>query len=638
MKKLQSKNSNMSGSCRIFPSHGILSALRACELRGIPSKSVTRSCYALLGFLLSTVVVNSVSALTYSNNTDVTFTFNPTISLSVSGDLVIDNLSPNNSADSNTITVTASSNAPVGYTLYTNVGDSSNNYTDLRMSSSDSTNVFGVLPSAVASLANMGDSKWGYSYCNNSNDCTSSSNWVQGSVGSTTAGYGKMPLYNDASHNGDVKLADTNNSNATTINFKIGAKASGSQAAGTYTNVINFINVPKVITTNYTLSYADNSGTTTTGTLPANTTGTTTDGTFTISTTRPTNTNADYVFRGWCTVDNSSDVTACPSNGSIIFPGDLYVINSTNASWSSTVYAVWQSNYVPFCDTHTCMQDVNSASLATLLPNVGDTTTLYDKRDETPYIVGKLADNNYWMLENLSLDLVAVSLDDLKGTAGSPNTNASDTTLGHLKNGGGSSPYTGTAVAYAGSSNAYDTPQVAVSGNCNNVYCVNDPESGKWISDSVTQETINGKTSIAQGKIGAYYNYCAASAGSYCYASGSGTGNATEDICPAGWRLPTGNSSGEFNALYSQYSSGSPSQIAAFQTALHTPLSGRFYSGKAYYQGYYGYFWSSTFGNGDSMYRLNVDSSFVNPFGSDRRDYSYSVRCILSSSQISDNF
>ena len=56
-------------------------------------------------------------------------------------------------------------------------------------------------------------------------------------------------------------------------------------------------------------------------------------------------------------------------------------------------------------------------------------------------------------------------------------------------------------------------------------------------------------------KVGVYYNYCAASAGSYCYDESKGTGNASYDLCPAGWRMPTSGSSGEYKALYTAYSS-----------------------------------------------------------------------------------
>ncbi|MBQ1540075.1 hypothetical protein IIZ72_00725, partial [Candidatus Saccharibacteria bacterium] len=266
--------------------------------------------------------------------------------------------------------------------------------------------------------------------------------------------------------------------------------------------------------------------------------------------------------------------------------------------------------------------------------------------------VGKHADGNLWMLDNLALDIVATDLNTLKG-----NTNASDTTLEYLKgthvrgdgNITGDTNYPTASVGYFDTNNYYSIPKIAISGDCNDAYCVNDPESGKWTSDSTTQTTINSVTSIAQGKIGIYYNYCAASAGSYCYGSGAriNTGSpssdpntsslrdVTEDICPSGWRLPTSDNEsapyGEFKTLYDLYSGGTPSQVAAFQTALSTPLSGTFGSGKAYFQGDLGSFWSSTWFSTTYMKRLYVSSSNVNPSADDTRYHGFSVRCILGS-------
>ena len=204
----------------------------------------------------------------------------------------------------------------------------------------------------------------------------------------------------------------------------------------------------------------------------------------------------------------------------------------------------------------------------------------------------------------------------------------------------GNYPTAGVSKAWTSSTqNYYSVPMIAVDGSCYN-FCVNDSNSGQWSYDSETSETINGVTSIVQGKIGVYYNYCAASAGSYCYGNGtSNTGSpssdpdtttlldVTEDICPAGWRLPTSDSGGEFQALYTAYSSN----VNNFQTALSTPLSGFFDSGKADYQGYNGYFWSSTWSNTSAMRYLRVYSSAVTPSSSGYRYFGFSVRCILSS-------
>ncbi|MBO4276109.1 hypothetical protein J5868_00130, partial [Candidatus Saccharibacteria bacterium] len=282
----------------------------------------------------------------------------------------------------------------------------------------------------------------------------------------------------------------------------------------------------------------------------------------------------------------------------------------------------------------------------------GNRYYLRDSRDGKPYCVGKLADGNLWMLDNLALDIVTTGLNTLKG-----NTNASDTTLEYLKgthvrgdgNITGDTNYPTAGVGYFDTNNYYSIPKIAISGDCNNDYCVNDPETGKWTSDSTTQATINDTTSVAQGKIGIYYNYCAASAGSYCYGSGtdytgspssdpntSSLRDVTEDICPSGWRLPTSDNSstpyGEFKTLYNLYSSGTPNQPAAFQTALSTPLSGYFYSGKAYSQGKNGRFWSSTWSGTSSMRFLLVEyNSLIGLSNSLSRYYGFSVRCILGS-------
>ena len=68
-------------------------------------------------------VAGSASAITYQNSTNVEFTFNPTINVSLSSsDLVISNLSPGGTADSNIITATVSTNAGYGYYLSATTG------------------------------------------------------------------------------------------------------------------------------------------------------------------------------------------------------------------------------------------------------------------------------------------------------------------------------------------------------------------------------------------------------------------------------------------------------------------------------------------------------------------------------------
>ena len=260
------------------------------------------------------------------------------------------------------------------------------------------------------------------------------------------------------------------------------------------------------------------------------------------------------------------------------------------------------------------MQEVNPGAdgCPSTIPT-DQTYQLSDSRDGTTYNVARLADGNCWMLDNLALDLTNASV-QINLTADT--TNATNTTLGYLKNGGGSSPYAVNAVRAKTKSG-----------------------TGTW-SDSYTDPYIitgyendipSDSTSTAGGyRIGTYYNYCAASAGSYCYDSSSSTGDATEDICPKGWRMPIGGSNGEYQALFSN---ASYNTYVNYRAALHLPLSGSFSNGSgSQNQGSRGLFWSSTRSNGSlMMYNLGLDDDFVGPSGISSRFYGFSVRCILGS-------
>ncbi len=286
----------------------------------------------------------------------------------------------------------------------------------------------------------------------------------------------------------------------------------------------------------------------------------------------------------------------------------------------------------------------------------GTSYSLTDKRDGKSYNVAKLADGKVWMRENLAIDLTTLTQAQLYGIDSDAGkmTNASNESLGYLKGtttGTSSNKWPTAAVSKtwtSSSENYFSVPMIAVdsttSGGCSNAACVDDPSSGLWSYNSVTPATINNMSSLIQGKLGVYYNYCAASAGSYCYGNGtSNTGSpssdpntstlqdVTEDICPAGWRLPTGYTDGEYQALYETYSSSSPSQVEAFETALSTPLVGQFDSGNAKYQGVWSVFWTSTWATNNNMRAMYVDSTSVHATDGSNRRNGYSVRCTLNS-------
>ena len=324
-------------------------------------------------------------------------------------------------------------------------------------------------------------------------------------------------------------------------------------------------------------------------------------------------TRPGFRYLGWCNViPTSSGGTDLCTGGTSYQPSATLTLDQTGTGNNFHFYAMWEE----VCFGYTKMQDITSATVSTLLPNVGSTATVCDVRDGTKYTIGKLADGKVWLLDNLALDLTNSTV--LNGMNES-NTHASNTTLNYLKGTTTRDPstdpdgqYAIAAVSNWTSSNSYSAPLV----NLTNKDVIP--------SDATSQ--------AGQYKVGGYYNYCAASAGSYCYgngtSAGTSSGDATEDICPKGWRMPIGNTTGEYQALYNN---ASYNTNANYRYALRLPLSGYFYDGLAGNQGSIGRFWSSTRTNNYSMYRLGLGTSNVYPSGSENHYYGISVRCVLGS-------
>ncbi|MBR2855554.1 hypothetical protein IKE99_01265, partial [Candidatus Saccharibacteria bacterium] len=126
-------------------------------------------------------LANNVSALTYNNESNIDFTINPTIGISLSStNLVIDDLAPGSYADSSIITINVNTNASHGYYLSATAGDSNTTSANHNTNLTNTVNnnyTFTSLTSNQATLSSFSDNSWGYSYCLTTNDCTTSSNW-----------------------------------------------------------------------------------------------------------------------------------------------------------------------------------------------------------------------------------------------------------------------------------------------------------------------------------------------------------------------------------------------------------------------------------------------------------------------------
>ena len=187
---------------------------------------------ATIVFILNIVFIkNNTYSLSYEGSIGIGFTFNPTISVSLnSSDLVISNLIPGSTANSNSINISVATNASYGYTLSVNA---SSDY----LTHSNNTNTFSSI-AIDADLQNLTtDNTWGYS-----TKLPDEANWNN---------------YNGLSSSTNTTLIDNSNTADSTgsIDFKIGAKASSTQASGTYTNTITFTAVTKPTPMNLAESY-----------------------------------------------------------------------------------------------------------------------------------------------------------------------------------------------------------------------------------------------------------------------------------------------------------------------------------------------------------------------------------------------
>ena len=230
-------------------------------------------------------------------------------------------------------------------------------------------------------------------------------------------------------------------------------------------------------------------------------------------------------------------------------------------------------------DHDNTMQCVNAA--------VGSEFVYIDTRDENVYTAKKLADGKCWMTQNLRLN-GSISAEDLN----SENTNV-----------------------LPGST-------FSLSASDSGTWCTDD--SAACDNQSMTLDTGNSS-------YGTYYNWYAATAGAGKYETTSG--NISASICPRGWRLPTGSSSGEFQALYNQYPS--PESMLSGDGPAFV-LSGDRSGNSTANQGYASHYWTSTAFNSDIAYNLLLLSSSANPADAYYKNRGFTVRCVADDRSISD--
>jgi uncharacterized protein (TIGR02145 family) len=153
-----------------------------------------------------------------------------------------------------------------------------------------------------------------------------------------------------------------------------------------------------------------------------------------------------------------------------------------------------------------------------------------------------------------------------------------------------------------------------------------------------TQPSTSVDGGFTNPQYGYLYNWCAAMNGqsAACQTSTNSqpdqsentTGN-QRNICPLGWRLPTGEpTTGEFTLLNNLINNGLTSTSQGLLTNGLFMYSGYFWNGSFNSQGGEGYFWSSTVLSAAVVHDLYFDSDYVDIANNSNKSFGYAVRCV----------
>jgi len=213
-----------------------------------------------------------------------------------------------------------------------------------------------------------------------------------------------------------------------------------------------------------------------------------------------------YAFIGWGTT----------SNGPVVY-GESEII-ATPASGGLILYAQWLAP----TDKNATLQGFNKNAEPYASLSVNSTVALRDTRDDQVYAVTKLADGNWWMTENMRLDLADDNLVINSSNTNSP-TEEFLTKLGVIDK---SQPL---GSCDDSSADCFDSVSF---------------ENGA-VKRTLSSDTFANPTSIRRAQLlyayeyGVYYNWFTATAGNGTHTVVNGAAASGGDLCPYSWRLPT---------------------------------------------------------------------------------------------------
>ena len=256
----------------------------------------------------------------------------------------------------------------------------------------------------------------------------------------------------------------------------------------------------------------------------------------------------------------------------------------------------------------TTAQSASSPIQTVTKANCSTTRTMVrDARGNSTYWIQKLADGNCWMLTNLAY---AGGGTNTYGDVINQGTGAPGNPRGTLSNGTADTATTYTEAKYYIPTGANPTT---------------DP------TPPSTDKTGGG--SGAGRQYGYLYNWCAAMGGQDTAACANNATTPapipTTNICPAGWRLPTGTVyTGEFISLNNSENGGKTNTDTGLTTGYGSFQYGGLWNNNFLGQGNGGNYWSSTPSAANYAQYLHINKNTVLPDYNNAKYTGYSIRCI----------
>jgi len=157
-----------------------------------------------------------------------------------------------------------------------------------------------------------------------------------------------------------------------------------------------------------------------------------------------------------------------------------------------------------------------------------------------------------------------------------------------------------------------------------------------WVANATTYPTVpsaatDGGANAATRQYGYMYSWCAAMGGqaAACQTAAATAADPSINICPAGWRLPTGEpTTGEFTVLNNTVNAASTTSDAGLLTNWLGQRGGNFVNGAFGNIGTWGFYWSSSVVTATISHNLQFNATNVLPATGGSKGVGFAVRCV----------